>query len=199
MYQSGIARKTAFAAVLGMLCAPVLAQEAPVQMIIDRGLTEDLPYTAIYPNVLRSIDDGSSETILTVQHPDALLRCDFFAMPGAPGGWSAESALSSLDVAGIEASWVPNFPGFRLGNQSIARFSSGPALFYEGQADSSPMGPPVSVIHAEAVDGGRTYAVECLVDRNVAVDARPMIDFIIANFSTRSDGQCCIDPADDRG
>jgi hypothetical protein len=199
MYQPSFGRSTALAAALGMLCSPVLAQDQPVQMIIDRGLTDDLPYTAIYPNVLRSIDDGSSETILTLQHPDALLRCDFFSVPGASGEWSAESALSSLDVAGIEATWTPNFPGFKLGNQSIARFASGAALFYEGKADSSPMGPPVDIIHAEAVDNGRAYAVECLVDRSVATDARPMIDFIIANFSTKSDGQCCIDPTDDRG
>ena len=198
MYQSSFGRSAALAAALGMLCAPVLAQDQ-VQMIIDRGLTDDLPYTAIYPNALQSIDDGSSETILTLQHPDALLRCDFLSVPGASDGWTAESALSSLDVAGIEATWTPNFPGFKLDNQSIARFASGPALFYEGQADSSPMGPPVAIIHAEAVDNGRSYAVECLVDRNVAAEARPMIDFIIANFSTKSDGQCCIDPTDDRG
>ncbi len=177
---------------------PVLAQE-PVQMIIDRGLTEDLPYTAVYPDVMRSIDDGSPETFLTIQHPDALLQCDFFAVPGAPDGWSAEQALATLDVAGIEATWAPNFPDFKLSNQTLGRFQSGPALFYEGAASSSPMGPPVSVVHAEAVDNGRTYAVECLVDSSVAADARPMIDVIVSNFSTRSDGQCCIDPNDDRG
>jgi hypothetical protein len=188
----------ALLAALALLSAPVLAQDQ-VQMIIDRGLTDDLPYTAIYPNVLRSVDDGNAETILTVQHPDALLQCDFFSVAGAPADWTADSALSSLDVPGIEATWSPNFPGFKLDNQAVGRFASGPALFYEGGADSSPMGPPVSVVHAEAVDSGRTYAVACLVDRNIAAEARPMIDFIIANFSTRSDGQCCIDPADDRG
>jgi hypothetical protein len=191
-------RGAALLAALALLGAPVLAQDQ-VQMIIDRGLTDDLPYTAIYPNVLRSVDDGNAETILTVQHPDALMQCDFFSVAGAASDWTAESALSSLDVPGIEATWAPNFPGFKLSNQAVGRFSSGPTLFYEGQADSSPMGPPVSVIHAEAVDSGRTYAIECLVDRNIAAEARPMIDFIIANFSTRSDGQCCIDPADDRG
>lgn len=183
---------------LAMAGLPVLAQEQ-VQMIIDRGLTEDLPYTAVYPGIMRSIDDGSPETFLTIQHPEALLQCDFFAVPGAPDGWSAEAALANLDIAGIEATWSPNFPDFRLSNQSVGRFQSGPALFYEGTASSSPMGPAVSVVHAEAVDNGRTYAVECLVDSSVAADARPMIDVIVANFSTRSDGQCCIDPTDDRG
>jgi hypothetical protein len=167
--------------------------------VIDRGLTDDVPYTAIYPDSLQSVDDGSSETILTVRHPEVLLQCDFFSVAGAPSSWSADAALASLDVTGIESSWAPNFPGFKLSGQRLAQFASGPALFYEGQSDSSPMGPAVSVVHAETVAGGRSYAVECLVDRSVAADARPMIDFIIANFSTTSDGQCCINPADDRG
>ncbi len=185
------------------LCAAALlaGSEALAQerVIIDRGLTDDLPYTAIYPQALQSVDDGSSETILTISHPDALLRCDYFSVPAASEAWSAEAAVASLDVAGIESSWAPNFPGFKLSSHGITRFASGPALLYEGSSDASPMGPAVSVVHAETVDSGRTYAVECLVDRAVAAEARPMIDFIIANFSTRSDGQCCIDPADDRG
>jgi hypothetical protein len=198
MVRSFFGRGVLLASALAMNTA-AFAQSGQVQVVIDRGLTDDVPYTAIYPDALQSVDDGSSETILTVRHPEALIQCDFFSVAGAPSEWSADAALASLDVAGIESSWAPNFPGFKLSNQSLAQFASGPALFYEGQADSSPMGPPVSVIHAEAVAGGRSYAVECLVDRSVAVDARPMIDFIIANFSTRSDGQCCINPADDRG
>src|SRR5690606_25489272 len=133
---------------------------------------------------LRSVDDGNSETILTVQHPNALLQCDFFSVPGAPEGWSAEGAVANLDIAGIEATWAPSFPGFSLTGQQVARFASGPALLYVGQSESSPMGPGVEVVHAEAVDAGRTYAVECLMDRAVAAEARPMVDFIIANFST---------------
>lgn len=187
---------TVVAAVLSS--GPAVSQQQ-IQFIVDRGLTDDLPYTAIYPSVMQSIDDGSTETILTITHPDALMQCDFFSVAGAPGDWTAEAALASLDVAGIEATWAPNFPGFTVSNQSITRFANVPALFYEGQSDTSPMGPPVAIVHAETVDSGRTYAIECLVDRNVAADARPMINFIIANFSTRSDGECCIDPADDRG
>lgn len=196
MEKSGPARHAAIALALCGLVTPALAQN---QMLIDRGLTEDLPYTAIYPNVLQSVDDGNSETILTLQHPDAFVRCDVFAVPGAPDGWTAEDALENLDISGIEATWAPDFPGFKVTAQSVARFASGPALLYEGAADNSPMGVPVSVVHAEAVDGGRTYAIECLLDRAVATEARPMIDFIVANFSTRSDGQCCVNPADDRG
>lgn len=169
------------------------------QVVIDRGLTEDLPYTAIYPNVLRSVDDGSPATILTLQHPDAPLQCDAFAVDGAEAGWTAETALSKLDVPGIEATWTPDFPGFKVVAQGITQFASGPALLYEGESDNSPLEIPLRIVHAEAVDGGRTYAIECLMAKSIAAEARPLVEFFIANFSTRSDGQCCIDPADDRG
>ena len=175
-----------------------LAQDQ-AQVVIDRGLTEDLPYTAIYPSVLRSVDDGSPATILTLQHPDAPLQCDAFIVAGGDADWSAEAALSKLDVAGIEATWTPDFPGFKVVAQSVVRFASGPALLYEGESDDSPLGVPLRIVHAEAVDAGRTYAIECLMEKSIAADARPLIDFVIANFSTRSDGQCCIDPTDDRG
>jgi len=175
-----------------------LAQDQ-AQVVIDRGLTEDLPYTAIYPSVLRSVDDGSPATILTLQHPDAPLQCDAFAVAGAEPDWTADAALSKLDVAGIEATWAPDFPGFKVVAQSVTRFASGPALLYEGESDNSPLGIPLRIVHAEAADAGRTYAIECLMEKSIAADARPLVDFFIANFSTRSDGQCCINPADDRG
>lgn len=196
MRQLGVVHGAAAVMAVVGLSTPVLAQ---AQVIVDRGLTDDLPYTAIYPDVLNAVDDGSPETILTLQHPGAALQCDFFAVPGAQEGWTAEDALASLDVAGIEATWAPQFPGFEVTGQSVTRFASGPALLYEGASENSPLDIPAAVVHAEAVDNGRTYVVECLLDQAIAADARPMIDFIIANFSTRSDAQCCIDPADDRG
>lgn len=180
------------------LSGQALAQDQ-TQVSIDRGLTEDLPYTAIYPSVLRSIDDGSPATILTLQHPEAPLQCDVFAVEGGEAGWTAEEALGKLDIRGIEATWLPDFPGFRVVAQSVTRFASGPGLLYEGESEDSPLGIPLHIVHAEIVDAGRTYAVECLMDKSIATDARPLVDFVIANFSTRSDGQCCINPADDRG
>lgn len=186
-----------FASLVG-LGSPAIAQDQS-QVVIDRGLTEDLPYTAIYPNVLRSVDDGSPATILTLQHPDAPLQCDAFAVGGAEEGWTAETALSKLDVAGIEATWASDFPGFKVVAQSVTQFASGPALLYEGESENSPLGIPLRIVHAEAVDGGRTYAIECLMEKSIATEARPLVDFFIANFSTRSDGECCINPADQRG
>lgn len=198
MFKASSGRNAAMIAALVMACGPAAAQQQ-VQVVVDRGLTEDLPYTAIYPDVLRTADDGNPATILTLRHPDALFQCDVFAIPSTAEAWTAEGALSALDVASIEADWTPSFPGFQLSGQSVARFSSGPALLYEGSAPSSPFGVPVSLVHAETVDGGLLYIVECLLAQDIVEVARPMANFIIANFSTNSEGQCCIDPADDRG
>lgn len=190
-------RSAATVIAAAVLCGQAVAQEQ-AQVVIDRGLTEDIPYTAIYPNVLRSVDDGSAATILTLQHPDAPLQCDIFAVAGAQDGWSAEQALNKLDAAGIEATWAPDFPGFRLVGRNLVSFASGPALLYEGESDNSPLGVPLRIVHAETVAGDLTYAIECLMERSIATEARPLVDFLILNFSTRSDGECCI-PIDDRG
>lgn len=197
MSKMGISQAALLLGALTMMASPVLAQEAKV--VTDRGLTDDLPYTISYPDVLQSIDDGSDATILTLRHTNAPLQCDAFVANGAAPGWTAEGALTTLDVPGIVATWAPDFPGFKVTNQQLTEFQSGPALLFEGESDNSPLGVPLHIVHAEATDGGRFYAVECLVERGAASDARPMINFIIANFSTRSDGTCCVDPADQRG
>jgi hypothetical protein len=173
-------------------CAAAVAQEATVT--IDRGLTEDRPYTLIYPDILKSIDDGSPITIATLQHPEAPLQCDAMIADGASAGWTAEAAVAALDVAGTEQGWVTDFPGFAITNTVLTAFQSGPALMYEGESTDSPLGLPLHIVHAEAVDGGRTYVLECLVEKSVAEGAKPLIDFLIANFSTKSDGECCVDP-----
>jgi hypothetical protein len=198
MTKPELKRAAAALLVLSAFGTPAFAQDQS-QVVIDRGLTEDLPYTAIYPNVLRSVDDGSPATILTLQHPQAPLQCDAFAVTGGEADWNADTALSKLDVTGIEATWTPDFPGFKVVAQSVTQFASGPALLYEGESDNSPLGIPLRIVHAETVDAGRTYAIECLMDKAIVTEGRPLVDFFIANFSTRSDGQCCINPADQRG
>lgn len=197
MRRVGIHRAVSVFLALSASVAMPLAQDQ-TQVVIDRGLTEDLPYTAIYPSVLRSVDDGSPATILTLQHPDAPLQCDVFAVPGAEADWTADSALDKLDVAGIEATWAPDFPGFKVVAKSVTQFASGPALLYEGESDNSPLGVPLRIVHAQTIAGGLTYAIECLLEKSIAGNARPLVDFVIANFSTHSDGECCI-PIDDRG
>lgn len=189
---------TLFAALILAATPPVIAQDQ-VEMNVVQGSTPERPFTLIYPSVFESVDDGSEVTVITLRHPDAVMQCDAMVQDGAGSDWSAEDALKSLDVSGITSTWAPDFPGFKVTGQTVTQFQSGPALMFEGESDNSPLGVPLKIIHAEATDGGRYYALECLVERGAANDARPMIDFLIANFSTRSDGTCCVDPADPRG
>lgn len=189
------------AALLTALTPPVLAQagaQTAVEMTVLKG-TDERPFTLIYPSVLETVDDESDVTVATLRHPDAAMQCDAFVQPGAGTDWNAEQALETLDTNAIVATWTPDFPGFTLTNKTLTRFQSGPALLFEGTSESSPFDVPLHIVHAEAADGGRYYAIECLVDRSAADEARPMIDFIIANFSTRADANCCVDPADPRG
>jgi hypothetical protein len=195
----GVQQAAALAGALAMaMVPPVIAQEQ-VEMQVVQGADAARPFTMIYPNVFETVDDGSEVSVITLRHPDAVMQCDALVQDGAGTGWTAEKALETLDIPGIVSTWAPDFPGFKVTGQSIISFQSGPALMFEADSDNSPLGVPLKIVHAEATDGGRFYAVECLVERGAANDARPMIDFIIANFSTRSDGTCCVDPADPRG
>lgn len=195
----GFARATMLLSALVLATTPPVLAQDKVAMQVVQGTTPERPFTVIYPDVFESVDDGSDVSVLTLRHPDAVMQCDALIQDGANVEWSAERALETLDVDGIVKTWAPDFPGFRLTAQSVSSFQSGPALLFEGESDDSPLGVPLKVVHAEAVDGGRYYALECLVERSAADDARPMVNFIIANFSTRSDGTCCVDPADPRG
>lgn len=186
-----IARRLLAVAAAALISGAAAAQE---QVLITRGTDPALPFTIIYPEALRPIEDGSAATILTLRHPDAPLQCDIFSVAGAAGGWTAENAVANLDVAGIEDTWAADFPGFRIVEQRVADFASGPALLYEGESDNSPLGVPLRIVHAETIDSDRTYAVECLIGRSVADEAQPLVDFVIANFSTRSDAECCVEP-----
>jgi hypothetical protein len=179
------------ALLLPALMGPALAEETTVT--IDRG-ADAQPYTLIYPVTLQAIDDGSTVTVATLQHPTAPLRCDAFIADGAPGDWTADGALSRFDRSATADAWQADFPGFEVTSESTTNFQSGPALIYRGQSPQSPWGIPVDAVHAEAVDGGRTYALECVAAKDIAKDAEPLFDFIIANFSTRSDGNCCVAP-----
>jgi len=199
MKKFGVPQGVILVAALALAATPpVIAQDA-AQIKTDRGLTEDRPYTISYPDVLQPVDDGSTDSVITLLHTSGPLQCNVFVVDGADNDWNADAALANLDVDGIVAGWAPDFPGFKVTGQSITQFQSGPALMFEGESENSPFGTPLRVVHAEAVDDGRFYAVECMVELAEAGDARPMIDFLIANFSTRSDATCCVDPADPRG
>lgn len=182
-------------AALCLLLAPVpVAAQTSTTINVARGLETEQPYSIFFPAPLAAIEDGSETTAITIQHPQAPLQCDTLIGAYAPANWDPEAAAQQLDKPAIEASWVESFPGFTVTSQGITSFQSGPALLYEGDSTSSPMGLPMHVIHAEAVDGGRTYIIECLLGRDIAAEARPLIDFVIANFSTRADAECCVQP-----
>ena len=66
------------------------------------------------------------------------------------------------------------------------------ALIYDGSSPESTMGVPLTVVHTETVSDGRGYVLDCLYATAEAERARPIVDFIIANFATRSDADCCI-------
>src|SRR5687768_10823802 len=103
-----------------------------------------------------------------------------------------ENALASLVDDDIVASLSETFPGFVLGTKATTAYQSGPALIYEGTSSDSPMGMPLTIVHTETVDNGRGYALDCLFATEFAAQARPIVNFIIANFSTRADAECCI-------
>lgn len=198
MKKLGVPRGIVFFAAVALAVSPPVIAQDQVQMQVVQGPPER-PFTVIYPNVLQVFDDGSDITAITLRHPDAIMQCDALIQDGAAADWSADNALATLDTNGIVSTWSPDFPGFKVTGQGVTQFQSGPALIYEGESENSPFGVPTKIVYAEAADSGRNYALQCIVESGEAADARPMIDFIVANFSTRSDATCCVDPADPRG
>jgi hypothetical protein len=182
------------ALVLGLLAGPAFAQQDTLDVTVARGISEQRPFTAAYPVAFSPVEDDNEVTVLSISHSGAPIRCDIMMAAGQPREWSAEAAFSGFDALGIEASWAADFPGFRVVEHTIVNFLSGPALYYRGEAERSPLGFPVAVVHAEATDAGRTYVYECIMSREIAPEAMSTIDFLLANFSTRSDAECCVMP-----
>ena len=179
--------------------APALAQEneaaVEVTVSVTRGLAVDRPFTVVYPSTMQLVEDGDDVTIATLDYRGAPVHCDAMIGDGGTADWTADTAAANLDRPGTEAGWLEQFPAFAISAVSTVAFQSGPAMFYQGESQSSPFGVPATIFHAEAVDGGRTYIFECIADTTIAAQAKGLVDFLFANFSTRSDGECCIDPA----
>lgn len=171
---------------LGLLPAVALAQSVNV----SRSILANQPYTLIYPDTM--IASGEAGGTVTINHPNAPLQCDLTIVPVEDTEWTAEGALASLDDGEVTASWAETFAGFTLGTKATTAYQSGTALIYEGTSTDSPMGVPLTIVHTETVDAGRGYTLDCLFATDVAAQARPIVNFIVANFSTRSDAECCI-------
>jgi hypothetical protein len=182
--------RSAFGYTLG-LAAGLLPAIAMAQSVsVTRSVLLDQPYTLIYPEEM--VASGGVDEPVTVNHPNAPLQCSLTIVPAEDAAWSAEDALAALDDAEVTAAWAEAFPGFTLGTKAVTAYQSGPALFYDATTTDSPMGVPLTIVHTEAVDSGRGYVLDCLFATAEAGGARPIVDFIIANFSTRSDAECCI-------
>lgn len=172
---------------LGLLPAAAFAQSVDVK--INRSILPDQPFTLIYPSPMTA--SGEPGGTLTINHPNAPLQCYLTVVPVQDTAWTAEGALAALDDAKVAEGWAADFAGFTLGAKSVAAYQSGPALMYEGTSTDSPMDVPLTIVHTEAVDTGRGYTLDCFFATAEAAQARPIVNFIITNFSTRADAECC--------
>lgn len=157
---------------------------------VTHSVLPDQSYTLIYPATMQA--SGGVDKPLTINHADAPLQCTMSYVPVEQTDWTPEGALASLDVAELEAGWRATFPGFVLGTTGTTAYQSDPALIYEGTSTDSPMGMPLTIVHTETVANGLGYTLDCLFDTTQAEQARPIVNFIIANFSTSADAECCV-------
>ena len=181
-------RTLAFVVSAAMALTPLGAAAQSVN--ITRSVLMDLPYTLIYPAEM--VASGGMDGPLTINHADAPLQCDLTVVPVDDTEWSAQAALSEIDDAEIAASWSGPLPGFSVSDKGLAEYQDTTALRYEGTSTDSAMGIPLTLVHTEAVASGRGYVLDCIYAADQAEQARPLVDFIIANFSTRSDADCCV-------
>lgn len=175
-------------ATLGLVLSPTLAAAQSVN--ITRSVLPTLPYTLIFPQPM--VASGGGEDPVTINHPAAPLQCDMRVVPAEDTGWTAEGALGALDDAEVAASWSHIMPGFVMGSKGTTPYQDATALIYDGSSPESSMGMPLTVVHTETVANGRGYTLDCYYATDQAEQARPIVDFIIANFATRSDAECCI-------
>jgi len=172
---------------LSLLPVAVFAQSAG----ISGSPLPDQPYTLIYPDVM--VTSGEIGGPVTINHPGLPLQCLLTVVPVEDTDWTAEGALAALDAATVAAGWNETFPGFTLGASLVTRYQSNPALQYEGTSTGGEQGP-ITLVHTETVDGGNGYTLDCFYATEMAAEARPVVDAIIANFSTRQDAQPVVTP-----
>lgn len=171
-----------FALSLGL--APV-AGFAQTNVGISGSPLPDQPYTLIYPQEM--VASGEAGGALTINHPDAPLQCVLTVVPVDDDAWTAETALAELDEPTVTQGWADTLPGFTLGARATTPYQSNTALIYEGTSTDSAQGVPLTLVHTETVDAGNGYTLDCFYATDVATQARPLVDFIIANFSTQQD------------
>lgn len=181
-------RTLAVLASMAVALSPIMASAQSVN--VTRSVLTDLPYTLIYPSEM--VASGGMDAPLTINHTSAPLQCELTVVPVDDTDWSAEGALAELNDSDIAASWSGPLPGFSITSKGVAAYQDATALTYEGTSTGSAMGMPLTLVHTEAVAAGRGYVLDCIFDAAQAAEARPIVDFIIANFSTKADADCCI-------
>ena len=147
----------------------------------------DQPYTLIYPEGM--VTGGEAGGPLTINHPAMPLQCVLAVVAVEDTTWTAEDALASLDAPVVSEGWNDTLPGFTLGASKVTNYQSNPALQYEGASAGTAEIGPVTLVHTETVDAGNGYTLDCFYPTEVAAQARPIVDAIIANFSTQQDAQ----------
>ncbi|MGB3335933.1 MAG: hypothetical protein WBA73_02010 [Devosia sp.] len=160
-------------------------------LTVDGSPLPDQPYTLIYPDVM--VTSGELGGPLTINHPGLPLQCLLTVVPVEDTTWTAEGALAALDPATVAAGWNETFPGFVLGASLVTSYQSGPALQYEGTSTGGEQGP-ITLVHTETVAAANGYTLDCFYATEVAAEARPVVDTIIANFSTSMDAQPVVTP-----
>lgn len=170
-------------AALSMSLLPVAAHAQAVVTMTGSPLP-DQPFTLIHPAEM-IVSGGPGEPV-TINHPAMPLQCILRVVPVEDTGWTAEGALAALDEAAVTQGWGQSVPGFALTSKSTTAYQSNAALRYEGgnQGDEA-----VTVVHTETVDTGNGYTLDCIYGNAAAEQARPLVDYIIANFSTKQDAQ----------
>ncbi|KQN74225.1 hypothetical protein [Devosia sp. Leaf64] len=182
--------KRLLAIVVSMSAVALPATSYAQTINVTRSIFPDQPYTLIYPEAM--VATGGAGEPLTINHPNAPLQCDLSVVPVEDADWSAEAAVAALDASAITEAWVETFPGFTLGETGTKNYQDATALYYEGTSESSSMGVPITLVHSETVAQSRGYSLDCIYATSVAEQVRPAVEFIIANFSTRSDADCCV-------
>src|SRR5690606_9423877 len=141
---------------MGLAPAAVFAQNVS----ISRSILPDLPYTVIYPEGMAV--SGGTDTPLVLNHPNAPLRCDISIVPVEDTTWTAEAALGALNPDEVTSAWSESLPGFTFVNSGLVDFQDAKAVSYEGTSTDSPMGMPLTLVHAETVSNARGYAMDCV-------------------------------------
>lgn len=179
-------------AVLGCVAAlslSLLSVAAHAQAVVTMtgSPLPDQPFTLIHPAEML-VSGGPGEPV-TINHPTMPLQCILRVVPVEDTGWTAEGALAALDDAAVTQGWGQTIPGFALTSKSTTAYQSNAALRYEGSNEGAGEAEAVTVVHTETVDGGNGYTLDCLYGSAVAAQAQPLVDYIIANFSTQQDAQ----------